>query len=53
MPRPRSPNRDKAWQLWLESNKKRPLKDIAAELGVSDADCQPKRPPVPYSAATP
>ena len=36
MPRPRSPNRDKAWQLWLESNKKRPLKDIAAELGVSE-----------------
>ena len=36
MPRPRSPNRDKAWQLWLESNKRRPLKDIAAELGVSE-----------------
>lgn len=36
MARPRSPNRDKAYQLWLESNKKRPLKDIAEELEVSE-----------------
>lgn len=36
MPRPRSPNRDKAQQLWLKSGKKRPLKDIAAELKVSE-----------------
>ena len=36
MARPRSPNRDKACELWLESGKKRPLKDIAAELGVSE-----------------
>ena len=36
MPRPRSPNRDKAFQLWLESNKKKQLKDIAAELQVSE-----------------
>ena len=35
MPRARSPNRDKAKELWLKSNKKRELKDIAAELGVS------------------
>jgi len=36
MARPRSPNRDKAKQLWLESGKKRPLKDIAEELHVSE-----------------
>ena len=36
MARPRSPNRDKAFQLWLESNKKKQLKDIAAELQVSE-----------------
>lgn len=36
MPRPRSPNRDKALQLWLESGKAKPLKDIAEELQVSE-----------------
>ena len=36
MPRPRSPNRDKALQLWLDSERKRQLKDIAAELQVSE-----------------
>ena len=36
MARPRSPERDKARQLWLESNKSRLLKDIAAELQVSE-----------------
>ena len=36
MARPRSPNRDKACELWLKSGKKRQLKDIAAELGVSE-----------------
>lgn len=36
MPRARSPNRDKAFELWLESDKKRLLKDIAKELGVSE-----------------
>lgn len=36
MARPRSPNRDKACELWLKSGKKRPLKDIAAELKVSE-----------------
>ncbi len=36
MARPRSPNRDKAFQLWLESGKKRQLKDIAVELQVSE-----------------
>ena len=35
MPRARSPNRERAFQLWQESNGKRELKDIAAELGVS------------------
>lgn len=36
MARPRSPNRDKALQLWLDSGRKRLLKDIAVELGVSE-----------------
>lgn len=36
MPRARSPNRDKAKELWLESGKTRLLKDIAAELGVPE-----------------
>lgn len=36
MARPRSPNRDKAYQLWMESGKTRQLKDIAAELQVSE-----------------
>lgn len=36
MARPRSPNRDKAFQLWMESGKKRKLKDIAAEIQVSE-----------------
>lgn len=36
MSRPRSPNRDKAKQLWLDSEKKRLLKDIAEELQVSE-----------------
>lgn len=35
MPRARSPNRDKAFQLWIDSQGRRELKDIAAELGVS------------------
>lgn len=36
MPRARSPNRDKAKELWLKSDKTRQLKDIAKELGVSE-----------------
>lgn len=36
MARPRSPNRDKAKLLWMESEKKRLLKDIAEELQVSE-----------------
>lgn len=36
MARPRSPNRDKAFQMWVESGKKRQLKDIAVELKVSE-----------------
>lgn len=36
MPKQRSPNREKALHLWLESNKTRLLKDIAAELAVSE-----------------
>lgn len=37
MPRQRSPKRDLAWQLWLDSGKKKKLKDIAAELEVSES----------------
>lgn len=37
MPRPRSPNRDKAFELWKESGKNRTLKEIAQELGVSES----------------
>lgn len=37
MPRPRSPNRDKAFELWKESGKSRTLKEIAQELGVSES----------------
>lgn len=36
MPRARSPKRDEAYQLWLASEGKKKLKDIAAELGVSE-----------------
>ena len=36
MSRSRSPNRDKAFQMWLESGRKRQLKDIAVELQVSE-----------------
>ena len=43
MPRARSPDRDRAKQLWLESGKKRMLKEIAAELGVSETQV-PKEP---------
>lgn len=36
MPRPRSPNRDKAFELWLKSGKNRTIKNISEELGVSE-----------------
>lgn len=36
MPRARSPKRDEAYQLWLASEGKKKLKDIAAELEVSE-----------------
>ena len=36
MPRARSPKRDEAYQLWIASEGKKKLKDIAAELGVSE-----------------
>lgn len=36
MPRARSPKRDEAYQIWLASDGKKKLKDIAAELGVSE-----------------
>lgn len=37
MARARSPNRDKAFELWKNSNGKMLLKDIAEQLGVSDS----------------
>lgn len=37
MPRERSPNRDKAYSIWLASDKSKRLKDIASELGVSES----------------
>jgi phage terminase small subunit len=36
MPKERSPNRDKAFELWKSSNGSLKLKDIAEQLGVSD-----------------
>lgn len=36
MPRARSPNRDKAFELWKESGKSRTIKNISEELGVSE-----------------
>ena len=36
MPRPRSPDRDKAREIYLNSSGKKPLIEIAAELGLSD-----------------
>ncbi|KAF1291190.1 phage terminase small subunit [Candidatus Enterococcus leclercqii] len=35
MARKRNPLRDEAYKIWIESNKTKPLKDIADELGVS------------------
>lgn len=35
MARQRNPMRDEAYRIWIESNKQKPLKDIAKELGVS------------------
>lgn len=37
MARARSPNRDKAFEMWKESNTEMLLKDIASELSVSDS----------------
>ena len=37
MPRQRSPKRDLAYRLWLDSGKTKKLKDIASELGVSES----------------
>lgn len=36
MPRARSPKRDEAYQMWLASDRKKKLKDIASELGISE-----------------
>lgn len=36
MPRKRSPQRDKAFQMWKDSNGEQKLKDIAAALGVGE-----------------
>ena len=37
MPRARSPKRDDAYKMWLESDGKSKLKDIASALGVSES----------------
>lgn len=37
MARARSPNRDKAFELWKESNGTILLKEIASQLGVTDS----------------
>ena len=37
MPRQRSPKRDLAYRLWLDSDRKRKLKDIAADLEISES----------------
>lgn len=37
MARQRNPMRDEAYRIWIESNKQKPLKDIAEELGVSSS----------------
>ena len=37
MARPRSPQRDEAYQIWLASDFNKKLKDIAAELNVSES----------------
>lgn len=37
MPRARDPNRDKAFQIWKEHRGEIKLKDIAAQLGLSDS----------------
>ena len=36
VPRARSPKRDEAYRIWLSSGKEKTLKEIAAELGVSE-----------------
>lgn len=36
MPRARSPKRDEAYQIWIASEGRKKLKDIAADLGVSE-----------------
>lgn len=37
VPRARSPKRDKAYQIWIKSNKTKTSKEIAKELGVSES----------------
>jgi phage terminase small subunit len=37
MPRKRSPQRGKAFEIWKDSGGKKPLKDIAIDIGVSDS----------------
>jgi uncharacterized protein YjcR len=36
MPRARSPNRDRSFEIWKDSGGKIPLKEIADQLGISD-----------------
>ncbi|SFM21657.1 phage terminase small subunit-related protein [Pelosinus propionicus] len=37
MARPRNPDRDKAFEIWLNSNGTAKLKDIAAEISIPDS----------------
>ena len=37
MARPRNPDRDKAFEIWLTSNGAAKLKDIAVEIGIPDS----------------
>ena len=43
MPRARSPKRDEAYKIWLDSGGKKKLKDIASDLGVSETQVQKRK----------
>ena len=43
MPRDRSPKRDEAYKIWLDSGGKKKLKDIASDLGVSETQVQKRK----------
>jgi phage terminase small subunit len=43
MPRPRDPRRDEAFEIWKASGGEMKLKDIAAQLGVSDTQIRKRK----------